>query len=177
MHTSNAINQQLSNEWYTPYDPWIKNVQILYGGQIGLDPCSNKIAQQWINAKVYWTINTPISPLNRHWGSKKKPNSVWFNPPYCGEMPYWVNHMIGQWELKHIEQITVLIRGDSQALRDLQDLAGLWCEPKRRIRFILPNGEVSKKPIPGYRLFYLGENKDEFADLFSPHGLICTKYR
>jgi hypothetical protein len=175
MHTSQAMNQSLSNEWYTPYDPWIKNTQILFGGQIDLDPFSNDFAQTWINARVFWTIKTKLSPLRRHWGTTAKPTKVWFNPPYGGEMPACTNHLIDQYELGHVSEACALVRGDSNALKRLQNVSDCWCEPNTRIKFILPNGYQGSKPIPGYRLFYLGHNAKLFFELFSPHGAICTE--
>lgn len=178
VHHVETLGDYSTDEWYTPNDPWIVGIKKLFGGVITLDPCSNEIAQSWINASVYWTLSTKIHPLNRHWGNKARPSKVYCNPPYLGDAANWITHAVQQYDLGHISDLVLLVRGDSKPLQ--QTLAHsdvIWCVPNKRIRFIRPDGTTGDRPKPGYKVIYLGQHHDLFYEIFRPHGNIDIPFK
>lgn len=77
----------MNNEWCTPKNV-IEIARDVFGGTIDLDPASNDLAQQYIQAKQYYTIDT--DGLTKEWAG-----NVWLNPPYCGgSSKYFVDKLI-----------------------------------------------------------------------------------
>lgn len=68
-----VLTSSASDEWYTPPE-YIEFAHSVMGG-IDLDPASNEIAQHWIRAARYFTIND--NGLEMPWHGR-----VWLNPPY-----------------------------------------------------------------------------------------------
>jgi len=65
------MNKQ--DEWYTPYDIMDKVKAVL--GNIDVDPASNEVAQSYIEASTFYTVEN--SGLVQPWKGQ-----VWCNPPY-----------------------------------------------------------------------------------------------
>lgn len=164
-----------TNEWYTPQ--WLTNhCKKFYDGSITLDPFTCPLAQSWIEAENYWTINSP-NPLNL--ASWKVANYVklWCNPPYGNMGGKCILKIIEQFEKGNVDEALILVKGDSNGIKRLVRIA-VWLEFDERINFIKPNGSMSHSGIPGIRLFYLCSNierKNAFHNHFQPLGVICER--
>ena len=179
MNAANALKvltSSLSNDWYTP--PEIIEMARLVMGSIELDPASNAHAQTWIKADLYFTEQD--NGLAQAWQAK----TIWLNPPYGGLGSHFCAKLLADWKTKHFEQAIALVRGDSNDMEALFHHAH-HCRSKR-IRFI-PSAELlatkqaecaakgkkwSNSPVPGSTIFYLGENWQRFAEVFSEQGKI-----
>jgi hypothetical protein len=86
--------------------------------------------------------------------------------------------VIKEWQAGHIKNIATLIRGDSKELKMIQKLPGVvWLEFDQRIQFIdAKTGKPGKSPVPGSKLFYLGEDLLGFKIVYGHLGLICCQY-
>jgi hypothetical protein len=158
-----------SNEWYTP-PSIIASARKAMGG-IDIDPASNYIAQRWIQAHRYFTKED--DGFNQNWIGR-----MWLNPPY-GKRGKG-NHGAGAWFEKafnlyqngSITQACCLGRGDSSGIKLLvKNCCFVECD---RIAFVSGDGQAKNKPVPGTRIFYLGEDKADFAAEFEQYGIILN---
>ncbi len=86
------------NEWYTP-DEFLDLARQVMGG-IDLDPASSEIAQQRVDAKIYFTQDD--DGLNKDWSGR-----VWMNPPYEGRLIKQLSAKLCE-SLPNIDAIAVL---------------------------------------------------------------------
>lgn len=158
-----------TNEWYTP-PPIINSARRLMG-DIDIDPASNPTAQQWIQAKTYY---------RQHQDGLKLPwcGRLLLNPPYGKKniklgihgAAAWLNRAYLEYQQGNVTEGVVIARGDSDAIKLLtQNCLFVDCD---RIAFISCDGTISTKPVPGTRIFYLGNNAEGFIELFRQYGTI-----
>lgn len=174
-----ALTSSETNEYYTP-SLIINPVKEFYGGKITLDPCTCAIAQALIDAEYYWTLKqfliSKIHPLRVHWDVAEVVR-VWLNPPYGqgkNSAKYWILKCIREYIAGRINEAVILVRGDSEGMRQLIKLA-IWVELDKRVAFIDEFGKPTNHPVPGVRLFYLGTRLDEFHDRFEFLGSVCAR--
>lgn len=170
-HTLKGITNSESVEWYTPPDIIKRVKQVL--GIIHIDPASNDKAQEWINAKTYYTEKD--NGLRHTWQG-----NLWLNPPYGSKSHKKQNYGITAWCHKAIEEYDrgnvlegiLLVGGTSEGVRSLRQRF-IKCEPTKRIQFISSNHKkISPPPPPTF--YYLGEHSDKFKEVFSKIG-DCSK--
>ena len=77
-----AKNTHKSVEWYTP--KWIFDE---LGAEFDLDPCSPHDMESEVPAKTKYTVFD--DGLSKEWSG-----SVWLNPPYGKETPFWMSRMV-----------------------------------------------------------------------------------
>ncbi len=163
-----------SNEWYTP--EWVFDL-VRQLGTIGLDPASNDIAQQWIRADKYYTIDD--DGMSLCWAT---PGGLWLNPPYGTKGNG--NHGASEWILEAIRcycqgdfpWAVLLVKGDSKGVKELERCA-VSCEPFQRISFVSPFDPTKNNPVPGCRFWYLGSETQRFAEVFGTIGAIRAPYK
>lgn len=169
---SQALLSSESNEWYTPPDI-IEQVRSLMG-DIYLDPASNATAQQWIQAKTWYSIAE--DGFNKPWYGR-----LWLNPPYGikGKSNHgaseWILKAIAHYEAGEVTQAVLLVRGDSEGICRLNEHYAI-CEPFKRIAFIRQDGTPSDRPVPGCKLYYLGTKVDQFYECFQGFGAIRAPF-
>lgn len=169
--TLKGITNSDSVEWYTPPDIIERVKQVL--GTIHIDPASNDKAQQWINARTYYTEKD--NGLKRTWQG-----NLWLNPPYGSKNQKKQNYGITAWCHKAIEEYDrgnilegiLLVGGTSEGVRSLRQRF-IKCEPTKRIQFISSNQQKIAPPPPP-TFYYLGDNPDQFKAVFSRIG-DCSK--
>jgi hypothetical protein len=171
-----VLTSSKSNEWYTP--PEIIALARTVMGSIELDPASNIVAQEWIQADRYFTEQT--NGLAQSWTAK----TIWLNPPYGNIGSRFCTKLLADWKRGDFEQAIALVRGDSAAMEALFDHA-YHCRSKR-IRFVPSAALLAQKqseakakgttwnnsPVPGSTIFYLGSNYQRFAEVFAQQGKI-----
>jgi hypothetical protein len=93
------LTSSKTNEWYTP--PWVFGY-VRKIGQIGLDPCSNPTAQQWIQAQQCFMM--PCDAMSERW---RTDHGLWLNPPYGNKQKcaLYKNTAFIKWFLGQIQKL------------------------------------------------------------------------
>lgn len=137
-------------------------------GSIDLDPASNEIANEWIDASTYYTIEN--QGLDKEWSG-----NVWMNPPYNSSS---LKPLVDKLLSENINQAIVLTNNntDTRAGQLLLRWASAICLVQGRIRFITQDGVESKKsPLQGQIIYYKGSNTGNFKEEFSQYGTVFMK--
>lgn len=156
------------NDWYTPED-YIQAARSVLG-EIDLDPATSEIAQKIVGAKQYYTKET--DGLDKAWAGR-----VWMNPPYSmPEIKGFAEKLVSEFETGGVTEAIVLTNNssDTQWFHTLLNASGIACLPTSRVKFYNPDSEVMATR-QGQTLFYFGNNKEKFAEVFSSFGAIVEK--
>lgn len=165
-----ALQQSENNEWYTPA-PYIEAARRVMGS-VDLDPASNALANEIVQAARFYTIQD--NGLSCVWHG-----NVWLNPPYGrdeGEsnQGIWSTYLLQQFQNKTVSQAILLVN----AVTDRQWFQPLWdyliCFTHHRIRFYNELREFGQ-PTHGNALVYLGDNQSGFTREFSAFGVIAKR--
>jgi len=157
-----------NNEWHTPC-PEIELARAVLGS-IDIDPASNTLAQQSVQALTYYTIEN--SGLDKPWYGK-----VWLNPPYAKPLlSHFVDKLVKEREAGHVTEAIVLTHNftETKWFQKLAYASNVLCFPKRRIRFISRQGERGS-PTSGQTFFYLGTNSVRFTGVFGAAGMTFSQ--
>lgn len=117
-------------------------------GFIDLDPTSNAVAQTWIEARSFYTIEDDC--LEHRWHAQ----NVWMNPPYSGPGPF-ISKLLAEYALNSVREALVLVKGDPSTKwwKQLSPYPRMWW-PKR-LKFTDENGKpLGTAPFP-VAMFYL----------------------
>ena len=153
-----------SDTFNTP-SKYIEAARELMGG-IDLDPATNAAAQKTIKAKVFYTKKD--DGLNHKWKGK-----VWMNPPYSNPLVgQFVNALLDEYEDGEVTEAVCLVnnRTDAAWCQRLMK-ASIVCFTAGRITFEY-KGEEQTATRQGQMFAYLGDRRDEFAEIFSQFGVI-----
>ena len=161
-----VLTSSETNEWYTP-PGYVDLARSVMDG-VDLDPASNAVAQQWIQAVCHYTVAD--NGLLKPWFG-----CVWLNPPYGGQVSLWIEKAIDEYDQGNIQQGIILVKpavGSSW----YQQLSSRYprCEPHKRIKFIDVDGKQQSSPVHGNVFFYLGEELGRFKDVFSAIGTVSA---
>lgn len=163
-----------SPEYYTPplYIELVRQVL----GRIDLDPASNPIAQQWIQADCFYTQD--MDGLTQPWRG-----AVYLNPPY--ESPQtrlawrvFFEKAIQEYQAGTISTCILLLnRSESPWYKERQQQVTAVCEVSRRIAFIGPDGTPQKAPRYYNDFLYLGREPERFEQVFCEIGTVDVRQR
>jgi hypothetical protein len=130
-------------------------------GTIELDPCSNREPYN-VPAEKHYTKED--DGLAKRWTAK----SVYLNPPYGREIGEWIERLCEEYEMGAISEAIALVpsRTDTQWFRRFDGF--LVCFIEGRLTFI---NNDNAAPFPS-AVFYLGQNKTKFIQVFSKLGSI-----
>jgi len=152
------------NEWYTP-PQYIEAAREVMGG-IDLDPASNDIAAQWINATSYYTITD--NGLAKSWEGR-----VWMNPPYSQPLiSQFFEKLLSEFEKGTVSEAIALTNNNTdtawfhQVMRDVQAV----CFTRGRIKFLFEGTNKKASPTQGQVFYYLGPAPQRFVEVFSQFG-------
>lgn len=160
-----------SNEWYTPSEYVGAAREVM--GAIDLDPASNPLANETVQAARYYTEED--DGLAVTWGGR-----VWLNPPYGttdGESNagVWARKLITDYQNGHVSEAVLLVNANTER----KWFAQLWdfpiCFTNHRIQFYTPDG-VGAQPVDGNALVYLGPNPERFVSVFSRFGDVAGSF-
>ena len=161
-------NPAATQEHYTPPFIW-ERVQIVFGGQIDLDPCCNP-GQPNVPAAEYFRKED--DGLTHDWMGK-----VYCNFPYSDKatpMLQWVRHLRLQREVT--ESICLVpAYTDTKWWHELCDGFPLICLMEGRLRFLGPDGELQDSARFPSALVYQGPNPERFYDAFLGAGLVVQQ--
>lgn len=157
-----------NNEWYTPPE-FIESAKAVMGG-IDTDPASNDIAQGWIGATNYFTVET--NGLDKDWLGR-----VWMNPPYSSNLINQFIEKLGiETLLGNTSEFVVLCNNATETkwFKSIAAFSSAICFIGKRIRFVSPDGTLGKTPLQGQCALYGGSNVDKFIREFSKHGFVLV---
>jgi hypothetical protein len=131
--STNTVN------WYTPpqYIEMARSVM----GYIGLDPATCNVAQQWIKADNYHTLERIFdSGLNDDWHT-----NVWLNPPF-DDTSLWCNKLYLEIQKGNIDQAIILVNSN----HGYKWYETLWrmfpvCCARERIEFLTDIDPLSER--------------------------------
>lgn len=156
------------NDWYTPPE-YIEATRAVLG-EIDLDPATSDFAQQTVKAKQYYTKED--NSLDKPWQGK-----VWMNPPYSmPEIQSFAEKIVEEFQSGRVTEAIVLTNNssDTRWFHALLNTSEIACLPSSRVKFYNPDSEVMATR-QGQTLFYFGDNKAKFAEVFSSFGAIVEK--
>jgi len=156
-------------ESYTP-EKYIKSARVVMGS-IQLDPASNDMANETVNAAIFYTKED--DGLEREWSG-----NIFLNPPYSQpEIKQFINKLLDTVSRKPEVQAILLTNNntDTSWFHNAAMECAAICLTRGRINFNKPDGSVSQ-PTNGQTFFYFGENVKAFANEFRQHGLIVRVY-
>lgn len=155
-------NNSGNNEWYTPKN--IIEAARSAMGSIDVDIASSDMAQMFVKASEYYTIETNGLDKPLH-------GNIWLNPPYAADL---VNRFITKVvnERDDYEQAIVLVNNatETEWFEKLISIASAICFPKGRIRYFLPDGSQGGTPLQGQAIVYVGNRIENFNREFADIG-------
>ena len=159
-------NNSGNNEWYTPKE-YTEAARAAMEG-IDLDPASSEIANRNVRATKYFSISD--NGLSKTWHGR-----VWMNPPYSSDLVgKFCSKLSEDYDAGTVTQACVLLNNATETkwFQALLKKAVAVCFPACRIRYLTESGEPANSPLQGQAIFYLGRDKNRFADSFSKFGHI-----
>lgn len=165
-----ALLMSESNEWYTPA-VYVEAARELMG-DIDLDPASNELANEVIQADTYYDIET--NGLDKDWAGR-----IWLNPPYGitdgkSNQEVWAHRLMKQYGDKITTEAILLVNANTEA-KWFQPLYNYpICFTDHRIRFYNTEG-ASSQPTQGNAFVYFGEQEARFIELFKQFGPIVRR--
>jgi len=148
-----------NNEWHTPNHILAMAREIM--GGIDVDPASNPIAQETVQAGTFYTAET--NGLDKHWDGR-----VWCNPPYSAAL-------IKKFTLKFAEEADngnmtegiILTNSGTDTLWNQNLAPFLQAYTLGRISFLRPDGSETGKGGRGQVFTYFGPNQDNFIEVIT----------
>lgn len=154
------------NEWYTPSIYIDAARQVM--GTINLDPASSAVAQRFVKAERFYTIND--DGLKQDWKGK-----VRLNPPYEKQLvELFASRLAQEYSIGNVTEAIVLVNNATETrwFQKLFAVADAICIPKGRIRFLDETGEPKQTPLQGQVFLYFGSRFDFFMSRFQVFGAV-----
>lgn len=153
-----------NDEWYTP-SHLVESARAVMGS-IDCDPASSSVAQEWINAKCYYT--TADDGLTQKWVG-----NVWMNPPYS-------DPLIGRYAAAFVERRSEFSAGitltnnatETEWCQSLLSIADGGCFPRGRIKYLDRDGRPANTPLQGQIFLYFGSDLRAFLKEFKKYGAV-----
>lgn len=163
VHVSHNSGQ---NEWYTP-SHYIDAARDVMGG-IDLDPASNDVSNEWIQASTFYTKHD--NGLAKDWSGR-----VWMNPPYAQPLiQQFCEKIVASYVDGSVPEAIVLVNNATET-RSFQCMAfecAAICFPKGRIRYLDESGKPANTPLQGQAFLYFGDRPERFVDVFQKFGAV-----
>ena len=155
-------------EWYTPKE-YIDAVRAVLG-EIDLDPATSEFANQTVQSKKIYTVET--NGLDKTWEGK-----VFMNPPFKNELiKQFVPKLIKHYKNNEISEAILLTDSCTETswYQDALDTSTAYCHPKSRLKFYDPNNKIQSAHRP-QTFFYFGNNPINFCEIFKEKGYTINK--
>lgn len=163
--TGSQHTSKEKNEWYTPKE-YIESARKVLG-TIDVDPASSDIAQETVNAGVYFTKDD--SGLDQDWYG-----NVWLNPPYSHpEIETFTSKIVCHYAENDINAIVLVNNAtDTAWFHEMLNECSSICLTKGRINFVSSDGTPGLAARQGQVFFYFGGEVSEFKEEFSQYGKV-----
>lgn len=149
-------------EWYTP--PEYIEIARSVLGKIDLDPASNALAQTWIKAGKFFTVED--DGLKQQWFGR-----VWCNPPYGRTVNLWLEKANTQYQSGNTQETILLLNRTGAAwYKKLKKNVNAICEAEKRIAFLDATSKRKKSPSHYNDFLYLGSNVELFREKYGKWG-------
>lgn len=151
-------------EWYTP--PELIALTRLVLGEIDLDPASDDVAQQRIQATNYYS--SIQDGLSQPWFGR-----VFLHPPAHGKTSKWIKKMLAEYDSGQVVEAVLLVK-PSAGSNWFQKLTRMFpvCFPDKRISLLNDQGKPQARAKHDYAIFYLGKDSNRFQQVFAAVGSI-----
>jgi len=163
-----------SNEYYTP-PQYIEAARSVMGA-IDLDPASHPQAQETVKAKTFY--GKEDDGLGQDWRGR-----IWLNPPYGktgseSNQSIWAQYLKTQYEVGNVEEAVLLVKA-AVGYKWFEELWDIWpvCFARDRLSFIRSDGDDRGQSKQGTAFFYLGDDLDQFIEIFTEFGRIILPER
>lgn len=152
-------------EWYTPQ--WVTDLAREVLGGIDLDPASNPVANEWVQAETFYT-------KDEDGYSKPWRGTVWLNPPF-DETERWARRL----EAAYVDgDVTagLFLCNSAPGYNWYERLVDVWpaIQFRKRMAFVRGDGLVNKDKgglaKKSQTVIYFGRDIERFEAVFSPHG-------
>ncbi|MGL5923705.1 DNA N-6-adenine-methyltransferase [Chroococcidiopsis sp.] len=155
-----------SDEWYTPYDPYLIKVKNCLEG-IELDPASCYEANRILGADRYYTQE--MDGLSQAWDAR----SVFCNPPFSLAKPF-LQKMIQSYRDEAFQE-GIFLCNAATSERWFQDAYNYpMCFTNHRMRFVDQYGNIGKANTKGQVFIYFGTRLERFNQSFSSIGRVMV---
>lgn len=165
-HAVSADPSYDGDEWYTPA-AFLDLVHAVMGG-IDLDPATCEEAQATVQAHRYFTKED--DGLACEWNGR-----VFMNPPYSTPaIQKFTAKVLEEFDAGRVTEAIVLTNNSSET-RWFQSLLArcVVCFPASRLQFWRAGADVFGAR-QGQAVFYLGPNRDRFAETFAAEGTVVV---
>jgi hypothetical protein len=154
-----------SDEWYTP--GWVVDAARRVLGGIDLDPASCAMAQEVVQAGVFWSKQQDGCRVE--WAGR-----VWLNPPYSAPGPF-VEKLIDEYTHGRVSQACVLLNNATET-KWFQRLLARFpvCFFNQRMEF-WRHDHSGVGARQGQALFYLGPGVGLFCEVFGEFGIVVRR--
>ena len=162
---THIANNSGNQEHYTPRR-FTDSARIVMGS-IDLDPASNEVANSWIQADTFYSLEN--QGLDKEWTG-----NIWMNPPYDSKS---LKPLAAKLFNSDISQAIVLTNNntDTKVGQEFLQWASAICLIAGRVKFMKPDGTENKTPLQGQIIYYKGKDTQMFKQEFSKHGTVFVK--
>lgn len=163
---AHVSNNSGNNEWYTP-QCYLDSARLSMGS-IDVDPASNDIAQQKVQATTYYTAET--NGLDKDWSG-----NLWMNPPYSASLiKQFTSNLVQEVLSGNTKHFVVLVNNATETgwFKELLSVSDALCLVNKRIKFLDITGNPVNSPLQGQVILYGGNNPLGFANEFAKHGVV-----
>ena len=140
-------------------------------GSIDVDPASNDMAQEWVQAGIHHSIDD--DGLEHEWRG-----NVWLNPPYKpAQLEPFAKKLLSEIQHARVVQACWLSPPNNlgnAAMQELMVEASAICHHSGRVGFINSKG-MAKTSAQDSAILYFGHKVGSFISVFSQFGTVFTK--
>lgn len=154
-----------SDEWYTPR--WVIEAARSVMGEIDLDPASCALAQEVVQAGLFWSKQQGGERLG--WFGR-----LWLNPPYSAPALF-VEKLLAEYTSGNVKQAVVLLNNATET-GWFQALLARFpvCFLSKRLAFWRhDHADVGARQ--GQAVFYLGPDVEKFCEVFGEFGIVVRR--
>jgi hypothetical protein len=100
---------------------------------------------------------------------------VWLHPPADGKTAKWTSKLLNEYSSGRVTEAVLLVR-PSAGSKWFQKLTRLFpvCFPDERLKFLDEQGIPQPQPKNGNAIFYLGQNCQQFGQVFGTIGSVSS---
>lgn len=161
-----GLKESVHVEWYTPIE-YINAAREVLGG-IDLDPASSELANETVQAPLFYTEEQ--NGLIREWHGR-----VWLNPPYGKGSGLFTTKLVEEYDAGRTTAAILLLNAYGF---DSEWFQPLWnhpiCFTNHRIKFYSPDRETGG-PANANIFVYLGPHKAQFTSVFRAFGAVVER--